>query len=86
MTAEGRHIAFLAIANIPVYLMLGKVFFGSWSGLLESMRTGAVSSVDDFRRPFRFGIAKNPFQQAKLVVFLFLCLCVVRYEYVWFFE
>jgi hypothetical protein len=50
------------------------------------MRTGAVSSVDDFRRPFRFGIAKNPFQQAKLVVFLFLCLCVVRYEYVWFFE
>lgn len=85
MTPATKHVILLLIVNIPVYIALGKLVFGSWQGFREIVD---VSTPTEYER--RSGLEwlrylQHPIESIKGYGFFFLCIGVVAIEYHWFF-
>ena len=66
-----------AIINIPVYLYLGKKFFGSLDGFIDSMEDCGESRFPQFQEE---GYTESTPFIAKLFTWLFLCWLIVFLE------
>lgn len=76
-----RYWIFLIAANIPVYLGIGWVLFGSWSAW---MQTVIDAVIDFFAEPDGYDPIDHggdPFAFAKFVGFLILCAAAVYFEH-----
>ena len=73
----------LVVINIPVYWILGRVIFGGWQGLGDSIRQGAEFDTISFIKGNLLG---DLWHTAKILVFLFCCYQSVAYEYRFLFQ
>ena len=64
-------LAVLAVLNLPLFFYFGKMFFGSWDGLFESI-------VDIVRPQLYQALTADPNdpQPTKFTLFLYLIVCV----------
>lgn len=68
----------LAVVNIPVYLYLGKLFFGDWAGFWEVVR---FWFTPDIISAFRGEYWEDWSAELKLGIFLVGCGAIVYGEY-----
>ena len=83
MDASTEHWVKLGILNIPVYLLLGKSFFDSWSGFFECLRFWLTP---DWISVLRGESIDDWWSTVKLFVFVVSCASVVYGENKIFFE
>jgi hypothetical protein len=81
LDSESFRIAGLAVINIPVYLLIGRVFFGSFDGFLDAVKDTLIgrflfSTCDPSGRSFDYMMAT-----VKIMAFVALCVILVAAEY-----
>jgi hypothetical protein len=68
----------LALVNIPIYLILGKGFFGDLHGFLEALR---FVLTPDWFSMFQGEWLNDQWQSIKFVVFVVMCIGAVAGEF-----
>lgn len=68
----------LVILNIPVYLLLGLVFFDGWAGFFESLKFWLTPDVFSL---FRGEYTEDRWAEMKLAIFVACCIGAVILEY-----
>ena len=67
-------IVILAVLNIPIYILIGKVFFGDFAGFLTALKFWFTPDVFSL---FKGRYWDDTMAEMKLGVFIFVCgLCV----------
>ena len=72
----------LALVNIPVYFLIGKVMFKTWEGFLDAI--GYLFTLR-FISAARGEFWDDWWAELKLIIFVLLCIGVVYAEYYFFF-
>jgi hypothetical protein len=72
----------LTVVNIPVYLGLGSLFFGDWSGFWDCLR---FWFTPDWISLFNGEYFEDRWSEAKLFLFAIICFAVLYGEYRAFF-
>jgi len=78
-----RHWLILIAANIPLYLVVGKVFFGSWAEFFDTLRFWLTP---DIVSAWRGDYWADNWAELKLFVFMALCAGAVYSEHRYFFS
>ncbi len=73
----GTLYVILGVANIPVYIFLGKLFFGDWHGFFECLK---FWFTPDILSAFRGDFWEDWWSEFKLFVFVGLCVILVHAE------
>ena len=74
-------IIILAVANVPIYLLVGKTWFGGWRGFVESLRFWFTPDIVSL---FRGEYWQDHAESFRLITFLALCVGLIAAEYVTF--
>jgi hypothetical protein len=80
--SEAARWTLLAVANIPVYLGLGSIFFGDFADFFECLR---FWFTPDWISLFRGEWIEDRWSETKLFLFVLLCLAALYGEYRFFF-
>jgi hypothetical protein len=84
MIPHTKHLIILATLNIPVYVGLGRMFFGSWNDFWECVRTGFNG------RPTQgfmgFDIPPNIWSHIKVMSFTIIIAVLLNFEENFFFH
>lgn len=75
---DGSDIAILIAVNLPVYIVLGRLFFGSWSGFLRVLRFWLTPNIISW---FRGEYWQDVAAELLFGVYLLCCAGVVFGEY-----
>lgn len=78
MSPTTTHLAFLAIANTPAYLLVGRLFFDDWADFLGCVR---FLLTPDIVSMFRGEWHDDQWSTLRLLVFVALCAAIVYGEY-----
>jgi hypothetical protein len=71
-------IIILVVANTPIYLIVGRTFFGGWQGFVEALR---FWFTPDILSAFRGEYYEDRWQRMKLAVFAAMCAGLIVAEY-----
>jgi outer membrane protein assembly factor BamB len=82
LDTEASRWTVLTIANIPVYLGLGSIFFGDWSGFFECLRFWFTPDWVSLCNGEYF---EDRWAETKLFLFAAICLLAIYGEYKFFF-
>ena len=67
-------LVILGVLNIPVYILIGKVFFGDLAGFFDALKFWFTPNIFSL---FRGRYGDDIMAEFKLVIFIFVCgLCV----------
>jgi hypothetical protein len=75
---EAWHVLVLVAANIPVYIGLGRVIFGSWEEFGEAIKFWLTPDIVSI---LQGKFVEDVWSELKLLYFVVLCAIVVFVEY-----
>ncbi len=73
-----KRIVILALVNIPVYILLGKVYFGSWSKFFDCVKYWLTNDTSSYLRWEQWEDVRSTFN---LYLFLGGCAAMIAGEY-----
>jgi len=73
-----KRIIILAVANIPVYILLGKIYFGSWSKFLDCVKYWLTNDTSSYLRGQQSEDVMSTFN---LYLFVGGCAALIAGEY-----
>lgn len=81
MSAHTEHLIMLGVLNIPIYLVVGRVMFGSFAGFFACIQNGFNASYSgDY-----FGLPPNIRSHIKVMGFTLVVVLSMIYEDAYFF-
>jgi len=72
----------LAVANIPLYVVLGRVIFGDWAGFVDTLKFWLLPDIVSM---FRGEYWDDNRAEFKLWIFVVICFGMVKAEEHFFF-
>ena len=76
----------LGIGNVPIFIFLGKLWFGDWSGFWEAVRYTITPDIITALLEGAEGYWEDRWQTVKLVLFILLCALIFFVEMNWVFS